>query len=716
MASAAQPRRPSVPQRDRSVLTEILPVEERAVEHVVARYQRVAGAVTRFARTLAHNDALAVRIGAESVSSETDIVLDPGLFAAAYAREAPVTPDEVALASALHEVVHLVSSDFEERRPLPPTWFGPGADIPEGDFELLDALRRAGGAQAEGLFFAVEDARQERQGLDAYPGARSVLTDLYRSALTRSLAEAGLMAQFTISCFMLLGGHVERDTLERRVHAKVAVALPDAQPFLDDAATATDPWETGTVAMHLLAVARLHGLLSIEQASETATQREQRQDAEAAASTAALDRLRLTTPVLADRESYERVRSAGQPRSAESMRRGESQVASQEATDQLIRVSTAPIVYLPTGAGGRIIVSDFPVAFGGLAREGAATMRALTTRWGLDQRHVTGELYPLFAANQRRGLQSGFDSGDLSPHAPLLLAGGLYDRMYERRAMRTRRSYAVSLLVDGSASMLQDRSGQAAPGARWGMPAAVLGAWMLAILCDDLQIDFEVAVFNRGFAADVADTEASYRRRRSNATSELRRSMGSSAGRLTQTVNHYLLKPFDRRWRSSEGLLAGFFHTVTSQADAARMVRRDPTSAPPLGMFEKAANVDEFNVRHAIDRMERLGATVRVLVVLADGMTRGSITALARTVADAEATGTTVLGIGIGDDTVTRAYQRYAVVDRPDALTSAMVGGVRQALRRSLALSGLDAWWVRGAQAAIQPVPPPKSNQTRRSA
>jgi cobalamin biosynthesis protein CobT len=114
-------------------------------------------------------------------------------------------------------------------------------------------------------------------------------------------------------------------------------------------------------------------------------------------------------------------------------------------------------------------------------------------------------------------------------------------------------------------------------------------------------------------------------------------------------------------------------------------------------MFEKSANVDEFNVRHAADRLDRLGATVRVLVVLADGMTRGSMGALQKTVQQVEQSGTTVLGIGIGDDTVTRAYHRHAVVDRPDALTAAMVDGVRLALRRSLAMTGVDAWWVRAA-------------------
>jgi hypothetical protein len=112
-------------------------------------------------------------------------------------------------------------------------------------------------------------------------------------------------------------------------------------------------------------------------------------------------------------------------------------------------------------------------------------------------------------------------------------------------------------------------------------------------------------------------------------------------------------------------------------------------------MFEKAANVDEFNVSYAAERLLARRATVRILVVLADGMTRGSVESLTETVRQAEYAGTTVLGIGIGDGTVQAAYSRNQVVDRPDVLTRAMVDGVRSSLRRSLALWGADAWWAR---------------------
>ncbi|NND84456.1 MAG: hypothetical protein HKN46_04845 [Acidimicrobiia bacterium] len=687
------------PRADRSYLSEILPPEERAIEDVVARYQRVAGAVTRFARTLAGNDELAVRIGADARSSDDEVIVDPGVFQAAYSRRAPVTPDEVALASALHEVVHLVSSDFDERRELPREWFGPNTDIPDGDFELLDGLNRAGGQPAEALFFAIEDARQEYVGLQEYPGAKSVLSDLYTAATPQALADAGLLGQYTLCCFLMLGGHLERDQLERRVHAKVAGALPDAQPFLDAAAEAEGPWEVGTAAVQLLAVARLHGLATQERSSETVGEKKQRDEHEGEAIREPLDQLRLMTPILGDAESYERTRNATTSRPGESRTRGESQVASDDGTDQLIRVSEAPTVYLPNGQGGKLVIGPLPHRFRQFAPEGRARIQEAIGVWNLDTRHVSGELFPLFAANQRRGLLSGYDSGDLSPHAPLLLAGGLYERMYERRSMRTRRSYAVSLLVDGSASMLQTRpAGSGGRQARWAMASATLGAWMLAALCDELQIDFEVAVFNRNFAAITDDTEESYHRRWSRSTQELQRTQGSSAKRLVSTVNHYEIKPFERRWRSQEDLLSGFFYAASDPRSSGDFVRRNRTTAPPVGMFAKAANVDELNVQHAANRLNGLGAKVRVLVVLADGMTRGSLEALAETVDGVEATGTTVLGIGVGDDTVTRVYARHAVVDRPDSLTTAMVGGVKSALRRSLTLSGEEAWWLRGAR------------------
>jgi len=684
--------------RDESVLTEILPAEERAIEQVVARYQRVAPAVTRFARSLAGDDDLRIRLGSHAAAAPGEVIVDPAVFQAAYARQAPVTPSEVALASALHEVVHLVATDFEEPRPLPPEWV-PDTDepIPDDPLPLLDALDRAGGPAAEAIFFAVEDARQEAQNLDVYPGARSVLADLYLAAVPAAMGRARPMGQFALACFLAVGGYRDVDDLQRTSTPPVAACLEEAREVLAEAAAASDPWEAAGASLRLLALARLHGLLTEAAPDENHQQQVMREEAEREDVNAGLDIVRIISPILRDAEGYDRTRQAAQAAESLQGRPDKTQQAGDPATDQILRVSEAPDVYLPTGQGGKLILGRLPFRFGAFGGRGRESLEAAARRWAVGQRHISGELFPLFTANQRRGLRSGYDAGDLSPYAALFLGAGLYQRMFERRALPTRRAYSISLLVDGSASMLQPRPLPGGVKAPWAMAAAILGAWTLARLADELQLEFEVAIFNRAFAARADDTERSFVDRLHAAKGGLRRTQGGAADRLTRTVNHYLVKPFDVRWQAAEDEMAGLFWTAASPRDAATAARRDPGVAPPVSMFEKAANVDEFNLTHAVERLSARNTQVRMLVVLADGMTRGSLEALEMAVEDAEAGGTTVLGIGIGDDTVTEAYSRNQVVEQPDTLARAMVDGVRSALRRHIALVGGDTWWAHQA-------------------
>jgi hypothetical protein len=685
--------------RDQTFLSDLIGPEERAIEAVVSRYQRVAPAVTRFARSLSRNPNLRVRLGSEAAASTDEVVCDPRIFQAAYHRNAPVTPDEVALASALHEVMHLVTTNLDEVRELPKGWpvaRGEEQQAEGAKVDLLTALDRIDKPVAEVLFFTLEDARQEIQGLSVYPGARSVLADLYMSSFGQAIARSGALSQFVLGCFLLTGGYVERELLEKRFEARAASAIDDATEHCRMAAEADDPWEVAQLALELEAIARAHGLITEVQSNTTHAKQQNAAEADAEKAQDGVDAVRLTTPILTDAESYQDTRRAAESRSGASDRKGASDMAGDESTDQLLRVSQAPDVYLPTGQTGKLVVTPIPTAFARFAPEGLAALKEASKRWGVAQRQVSGELYPLFAANQRRGLRSGFDQGDVSPHAALFIGAGLYQRLYERRAARTRRAYAVSLLVDASASMLSPRGN--AKGPSWSMSAAMLGAWTMAHLCDELQIDFEVALFNRGYPAHVDDTEESYRRKRSAATAGLRRTQGTAADRLTSTVNHYIVKSFDRRWRDSEPTLAGLFYTAIEPRKASGQASRDPRSAPPVSLFEKAANVDEFNVIHAAERMGRLGAEVRVLMVLADGMTRGSEATLHESVRAVEAAGTTVIGIGIGDHTVDHAYNRHEVVSQPDDLARAMINGTRNALRRGLSLYGMDTWWLRASE------------------
>ena len=717
--------------RDESILHEVLPPEERAIEAVVSRYQRVAPAVTRFARTMAGNEELRVRLGSQASANEDEIVVDPGVFQAAYTRQAPVTPTEVALTSALHEVVHLIATDLDEQRTIPASWLahqrlpeepvearplgsvdlfrdaGPAVDVDDQDDEppqpvpLLQALNDVAGPAAEAMFLSLEDARQERRHFGAFPGAQSVLEDLYRAATPGAMAEAQPLGQFALACFLVTGGYFQRDDLQRRLAPHVALAVDDAMGFLEPVPQLEDAWAVGTVALQLLEVARMHRLLTESTSKSTTAGRSAEMNNDRAAIAEGVDAVRVVTPPLADRDSYEQTRQAAQSVSAEHGRHGDADQAGDPATDQLMRVSTSPTIYLPTGQSGKLVVSPFPSEFRRFSDRGHLLLREASAKWGVAQHRVSGELYPLFLANQRRGLRSGYDAGDLSPYTPLLLGAGLYERMFERRDLPTRRSYGVSLLVDGSASMLQPRELEPIRKAPWALAAATLGAWTLARLADELQIEFEVAIFNRAFAATGGDTESSFLERRTRATGGLRRSQGGAAERLTRTVNHYLVKPYNVRWRRAEDVLAGLFWMAASPGEAAREARRDPTASPPISMFDKAANVDEFNLVHAAERLAARNVSHRIMVVLADGMTRGSVQALAEAVNSIEHGGAIVLGIGIGDDTVCAAYGRNQVVERPNTLARAMVDGVRSSLYRTMAERGGDTWWAHATEQHI---------------
>ena len=667
--------------RPATVLRRFLSAEETTIEEVVNRYQRVAPAITRFARTLSGDPELRVRLGSYSRQAPGEVVCDPRLFQTAYHRRAPVTPEEVAVASALHEVVHLISSRFDEKRPVPLHWshlLGEEASRPtpppERSVDVLSALEETGGELAALLFFALEDARQEQRGLVNYPGARSILNDLYQAAAP-SLVSQPAISQFTAGCFLAAAGAYPAQHPPDFVNRVVGDALGEAAELLMEISNLDDPWAVGETALNMLRIAINHNLVPPTLPREPVAGK-----AVAEKVNQTLDMIRLPSPVVTNSESY---RQAVGAEGATTREVRLSEETDRSTTDQLLRIGAAPLIHLPNGQSGRLVISPAPVAFSRYAEQGRQAYHQAIERWGVAPRRVSGELFHLFAANQRRGLRSGFDQGDVSPYAALFIGAGLYQRLYERRHFPSRRRYAVSILVDGSASMLQSRGvGRFETG--WGMAAALLGAWTVAGLCYELQIDFEVSIFNRSFAAREQDTEWSYTRSLSQSTAGLRATHGTSADRLTTTVNHYLIKPFDKRWSSAEAVLAGMLWAAFAPREAARQARREPRIAPPVSMFDKASNVDELNIIHAAHRLAGQGAETRLLMVLADGMTRGSVRNLANAVSAIERGGATVLGIGIGDDTVAAAYPRHQIVQQPEELARAMVEGTKDLLRKSL--------------------------------
>ena len=175
----------------------------------------------------------------------------------------------------------------------------------------------------------------------------------------------------------------------------------------------------------------------------------------------------------------------------------------------------------------------------------------------------------------------------------------------------------------------------------------------------------------------------------------------SAVNIMQKGASDYLVKPFDTRWRIAEDVMAGLFWMAAAPQEAAREARRSPETAPPISMFDKAANVDEFNVAYAAGRLGARRVSTRIMVVLADGMTRGSVQALADSVEAVEQSGAIVLGIGIGDQTVQAAYSRNQVVEMPEELAVAMVDGVRSTLYKTIAVMGGNTWWAHTSEQVL---------------
>lgn len=313
--------------RNQTFLADLVGPEDKAIEAVVSRYQRVAPAVTRLARSLSDNPNLRVRLGSESAASPDEVVCDPRIFQAAYHRNAPVTPDEVALASALHEVMHLVSTNLDEKRPLPDDWPIDGEVAEDVELDLLTALERAGKPVAEIIFFSLEDARQEVQGLSSYPGARSVLEDLYMSSLGQAISKSGALSQFVLGCFLLTGSYIDREVLERHFEARAAVAIDDASEHCRLAGETDDPWYVAQLALELEAIAHTHGLIAEVPSTATNAQRKLTEEADAEKAAAGVDTVRLISPIVSDADSYQDTKRATESRSGLSDRKGASDIA-----------------------------------------------------------------------------------------------------------------------------------------------------------------------------------------------------------------------------------------------------------------------------------------------------------------------------------------------------------------------------------------------------
>jgi len=348
--------------------------------------------------------------------------------------------------------------------------------------------------------------------------------------------------------------------------------------------------------------------------------------------------------------------------------------------DHVSKLGAAETIYLPDGKVSNLVSTEIPNNFKYLHDSGFSTYNNLLKEWNLPVFKVTNKIKPYFIHNKKRQRISGYDQGDLSPHVPLMLASSRYERMYEQKQRLSNKSYAVSLLIDGSGSMLEKKKDEFYP---WSMAAGLVGASYLSQICHELNIDFELAIFNRGFVADNGENEVDYLKRKMSISSMLNSTYGSNAENYFNTTNHYFVKSFTDPWREKYNKFIGLIEFSRKLRDSIENIN-NLEEIPPISMFERSTNVDERNIMYATNRLLNHHSDSKMLVVLSDGMTRGSLIDLRNTIKFATKNNIDVVGVGIGERGTWKEYINHTQIFHPEELIHSIVNITKDILIKNI--------------------------------
>ena len=104
-------------------------------------------------------------------------------------------------------------------------------------------------------------------------------------------------------------------------------------------------------------------------------------------------------------------------------------------------------------------------------------------------------------------------------------------------------------------------------------------------------------------------------------------------------------------------------------------------------MDEMETNIDEINIMHATKRLLNHPSNTKMLVVLSDGMTRGSLSELQKSINFATKNGVDVIGIGIGNRGSWREYINNVQIEKPEQLIHSIVNITKDILIKNIKLT-----------------------------
>ena len=641
------------------------PSDKNIESEIVQEFEKIRPAITRLLQSQTENKELIINLGKSKRVNSNEIVINPSILVNSVS-SSKLDFKELIIGTVVHEAIHSMQDyKFEIEKDLKIR-----AEEVTGLNNIEEVLEILAGPFAKYVFEILIHSYEEHLFVKEFNGLSSIFQDIYKESFNQ-IKNLKAFNQFLSLLFHVITNYLEFD--KTQFNKKVSSSISESEKILTSFEYDKENLEEVIeLTIQIIDICRVNNLLPDLKEYSLGEQREI---------------LESMDDNIVDELNKVLIPSSTNVTTGNTLEKflGEKGKESDDEKlnfmdDHVSKIGSSETVYLPNGKVSKLINTDLPHSFKNLYTTGIKTYNNLLEEWNLPVNEVTNKIKPYFIHNQKRQRISGYDQGDLSPHVPLLLASGRYERMFEQKQRLSNKSYAVSLLIDGSGSMLERKKGEVYP---WSLSAALIGANYLSQICHELNVDFEVAIFNRAFLANENENEDMYLKRKMAVSSMLNSNYGSNAEFYFNTTNHYFIKKFDDSWKNQYEKFIGlidFSRNLRSSLDSLATSEEHP----PASMFERGTNVDERNIMFSTKRLLEHGSNTKLLAVLSDGMTRGTLSDLKSSIDYSTRFGIDVIGIGVGDRGTWKEYQNKTQISRPEELIHSIVNITKDILIRNV--------------------------------
>ena len=635
---------------------------------IVEDFEKIRPAITRLLQTQMNNEDLSIRYGRSKSNSKNDIVINPSILVSTISKTS-LNREEVMIGTVVHEAIHATKNYSLDSGALKNLFPNELDDVEDID----DVLEILTGPFGKYVFDILIHSIEERIFVKQYGGLNSILEDIYSESYSE-IKKLTNFSQYLALLFHSITTYIDPEF--NNYKKPVISALNESLHILKTLSYEDiNVSEVVEATVQMIDICKRYNILPDLEKYNLGEQKEIEES--------------LDENVINDLNKV-LIPSSNNVTTGNTLQKFLGKTNSKNNEDKLnlmddhiSKVGASSTIYFPSGNTAKVVENKVPDNFKNLYKNGLQTYESLLQQWNLPIYKVTNKIKPYFIHNQKRQRISGFDQGDLSPHVPIMLASGRYERMFEQKQRLSNKSYAISLLIDGSGSMIEKSKDELHP---WSLASALIGASYLSQICFELDIDFEVSIFNRGFASEHTENEETYNSRKFAVSSMLNRTYGSSAQDLYNTANHYFIKEFKDSWRENYQQFIGLIDFSRNLRDSID-IGISSELIPPISMFEKGTNIDEVNIMHATKRLLNHSSNTKMLVVLSDGMTRGTLSELKNSINFATKSGVDVIGIGIGNRGSWREYINNVQIEQPEQLIHSIVNITKDILIKNIKLT-----------------------------